>query len=60
MLPREGGPLGLVLPDGENLIGGQLKKIGLQLTENTGGQTLAYLIGWVVVLGGVWLLGLLF
>jgi uncharacterized membrane protein len=45
---------GLLGPDA--LLGGLLRKLGLQFATNT---TLAYIIGWIVVLAGIFALGVL-
>ena len=43
----------------DSAIGGALQQVGMGLTEEDAvGATIAYLIGWTVVLAGIWALGL--
>ncbi len=43
----------------ESVIGGILQEVGVKLTHDPAATTIAYLIGWTVVLAGIWALGLL-
>ncbi len=43
----------------DSFIGARLQAVGMQLTDAPLGTTVAYLLGWAIVLAGVWALGAL-
>jgi uncharacterized membrane protein len=43
----------------DSFVGARLQAVGMQLTDAPLGTTVAYLLGWAIVLAGVWALGAL-